>query len=78
VKSVTLNLKTPEGRAVLHKLAATADIFGQNFRPGAAEKNGFGYDELRKLNPKLVYVSISAHSHSGLDGSRREKWSQPV
>ena len=65
VKSVTLNLKTPEGRAILHKLAAKADIFGQNFRPGAAEKNGFGYDELRKLNPKLVYVSISGYGPKG-------------
>lgn len=65
VKSVTLNLKTPEGRAILHKLAATADIFGQNFRPGAAEKNGFGYDELRELNPKLVYVSISGYGPNG-------------
>ena len=65
VKSVTLNLKTPEGRAILHKLAARADIFGQNFRPGAAEKNGFGYDELRKLNPKLVYVSISGYGPKG-------------
>jgi crotonobetainyl-CoA:carnitine CoA-transferase CaiB-like acyl-CoA transferase len=65
VKSVTLNLKTPEGRAILHKLAAKADIFGQNFRPGAAERNGFGYDELRKLNPKLVYVSISGYGIKG-------------
>jgi crotonobetainyl-CoA:carnitine CoA-transferase CaiB-like acyl-CoA transferase len=65
VKSVTLNLKMPEGRAILHKLAAKADIFGQNFRPGAAEKNGFGYDELRKLNPKLVYVSISGYGPKG-------------
>ncbi len=65
VKSVTLNLKTAEGRAILHKLAAKADIFGQNFRPGAAEKNGFGYDELRKLNPKLVYVSISGYGPNG-------------
>src|SRR5688572_12372331 len=61
VKSVTLNLKAPEGREVLHRLVAEADIFGQNFRPGAAEKNGFGYEELRKLNPKLVYMSISAY-----------------
>ncbi|MDP2333921.1 MAG: CoA transferase [Reyranella sp.] len=65
VKSVTLNLKTPEGRAILHRLVAKADIFGQNFRPGAAEKNGFGYDELRKLNPKLVYVSISGYGPKG-------------
>jgi len=65
VKSVTLNLKDPEGRAILHKLVAQADIFGQNFRPGAAEKNGFGWEELRKINPKLVYVSISGYGTKG-------------
>ena len=43
----------------------SADIFGQNFRPGAAEKNGFGYEELRKINPKLVYVSISGYGPKG-------------
>src|ERR1700745_485644 len=61
VKSVTLNLKTEEGRAILCKLVARADIFGQNFRPGAAEKNGFGYEEVRKVNPKLVYVAVSGY-----------------
>ncbi|HEX9557606.1 MAG TPA: CaiB/BaiF CoA-transferase family protein [Reyranella sp.] len=65
VKSVTLNLKAAEGRAILHKLVARADIFGQNFRPGAAEKNGFGWEELRKVNPKLVYVSISGYGPKG-------------
>src|SRR6476660_2234897 len=68
VKSVTLNLKEPEGRAILHKLVAQADIFGQNFRPGAAEKNGFGREELRKINPKLVYVSISGYGTKGPNG----------
>jgi crotonobetainyl-CoA:carnitine CoA-transferase CaiB-like acyl-CoA transferase len=65
VKSVTLNLKTPEGRQVLHRLVAGAEIFGQNFRPGAAEKNGFGYEELRRVNPRLVYVSISGYGPKG-------------
>ena len=65
VKSVTLNLKTAEGREILRKLAAQADIFGQNFRPGAAEKNGFGYEELRKVNPRLVYISISGYGPNG-------------
>jgi crotonobetainyl-CoA:carnitine CoA-transferase CaiB-like acyl-CoA transferase len=65
VKSVTLNLKAAEGREILHKLVARADIFGQNFRPGAAEKNGFGYEELRKVNPALVYVSISGYGPKG-------------
>jgi crotonobetainyl-CoA:carnitine CoA-transferase CaiB-like acyl-CoA transferase len=65
VKSVTLNLKTREGQEILHRLVATAEIFGQNFRPGAAEKNGFGYEELRKVNPKLVYISISGYGPKG-------------
>lgn len=65
VKSVTLNLKEQEGRAILKKLVAEADIFGQNFRPGAAEKNGFGYDELKKVNPHLVYVSVSGYGPKG-------------
>jgi crotonobetainyl-CoA:carnitine CoA-transferase CaiB-like acyl-CoA transferase len=73
VKSVTLNLKAPEGRAILHRLVATAEIFGQNFRPGAAEKNGFGYDDLRKVNPRLVYISISGYGpygpHAALPGT---------
>src|SRR4030088_79522 len=65
VKSVTLTRKTREGREILHKLVATAEMFGQNFRPGAAEKNGFGYDELRKINPALVYISISGSRPNG-------------
>jgi crotonobetainyl-CoA:carnitine CoA-transferase CaiB-like acyl-CoA transferase len=65
VKSVTLNLKEQEGRDILKKLVAEADIFGQNFRPGAAEKNGFGYEELRKINPRLVYVSVSGYGPKG-------------
>src|SRR3954471_8187548 len=65
VKSVTLNMKSAEAREILHKLVARADIFGQNFRPGAAEKNGFGYEELRQLNPRLVYISISGYGPKG-------------
>ncbi len=65
VKSFTLNMKSAEARGILHKLVARADIFGQNFRPGAADKNGFGYEELKKVNPKLVYVSISGYGPKG-------------
>jgi crotonobetainyl-CoA:carnitine CoA-transferase CaiB-like acyl-CoA transferase len=65
VKSVTLNLKTPEAREILYRLVKRADIFGQNFRPGAAEKNGYGYEDLKKINPKLVYVSISGYGPNG-------------
>ena len=82
VKSVTLNLKTQEGREILHKLVARAEIFGQNFRPGAAEKNGFGYEELRKINPRLVYISISGYGpkgpHADLPGTTqwRRRWAE--
>lgn len=65
VKSLTLNLKTDQGREVLYKLIENVDVFGQNFRPGAAEKNGFGYEDLKKINPKLVYVSISGYGPRG-------------
>ena len=65
VKSLTLNLKSEDGREILKKLVARADIFGQNFRPGVAEKNGFGYEELRRVNPKLVYISISGYGPRG-------------
>ena len=65
VKSVTLNLKSAEAREILYKLVARADIFGQNFRPGAAEKNGYGYEDLKKVNPKIVYVSISGYGPRG-------------
>jgi crotonobetainyl-CoA:carnitine CoA-transferase CaiB-like acyl-CoA transferase len=73
VKSLTLNLKKAEGKAILHRLVADADVFGQNFRPGAAEKNGFGYETLREINPRLVYVSVSGYGpegpHSRLPGT---------
>ena len=69
VKSLTLNLKVPEGKQILYELIKRADVFGQNFRPGAAERNGFGYEELRKINPKLVYASISAYGLEGPDAN---------
>jgi len=69
VKSLTLNLKTAEGRKILHRLVEKADIFGQNFRPGAAERYGFGYEDLIKINPSLVYASISAYGPDGPDAS---------
>ena len=65
VKSLTLNLKTEEARDILYKLVKTADIFGQNFRPGAAERNGFGYEQLKAINPAIVYASVSAYGPKG-------------
>jgi crotonobetainyl-CoA:carnitine CoA-transferase CaiB-like acyl-CoA transferase len=64
-RSVVLDLKTEAGVRVLHRLAARADVFVQNFRPGAAERMGIGEPALRALNEKLVYVSISGFGERG-------------
>lgn len=64
-KSVTLNLKTPEGLELARKLVATADIFVENFKPGVAERLGLGFDAVRQINPTIVYCSISAYGQDG-------------
>ena len=64
-RSVVLNVKEPEGRAWLEKLVGTADVFIQNFRPGAAERMGIGEEALRAIRPDLIYVSISGFGESG-------------
>ena len=69
-KSLTLNLKAPEGQAILRRLIARADVVLENFRPGTMERLGFGYDKLRKTNPRLVYCSISGFGESGPEASR--------
>ena len=68
VKSLTLNLKSDKGQKILHDLVKEADIFGQNFRPGVAEKLNFDYDTLSKINPKIVYASVSAYGPDAPDG----------
>ena len=68
VKSLTLNLKSKKGQKILHELIKDADIFGQNFRPGVAEKLNFDYETLSKINPKLVYASVSAYGPDAPDG----------
>jgi crotonobetainyl-CoA:carnitine CoA-transferase CaiB-like acyl-CoA transferase len=69
-RAITLDLKTEPGRAVLKRLVATADVLVENYRPGAFEALGLGYDDLRKINPKLIYASFSAFGQSGPKRSR--------
>lgn len=70
-QSIALDLKSDEGKQVLLDLAAQADVFIQNFRPGAIERMGFAEDVLRKNNEKLIYVSISGFGEEGpYSGSR--------
>ncbi|MGY6566088.1 MAG: CaiB/BaiF CoA transferase family protein [Halomonadaceae bacterium] len=68
-KAIAIDFKKPEGQEIMKKLLATADVFVENYRPGALEKLGLGYAELAALNPALIYCSISAF---GTTGPRRE------
>ncbi len=64
-KSITLNLKTDEGKEILKGLAAKADILVENFKPGVMEKLGLSYAELSTINPRLIYAASSGFGHSG-------------
>lgn len=64
-RSLALDLKTEEGRDILKRLVPTADVLVENYRPGAMNALGLGYEEMAKLNPKLIYCSMSAFGHTG-------------
>lgn len=64
-RSVALDAKTAEGKALILKLVAGADVFVQNFRPGAAQRMGLGYEDLKDIRPDIVYVSISGFGQEG-------------
>ena len=64
-RSVTLNLKTPRGRELLCDLVKSADVLIENFRPGVMDRLGVGYQELREVNPNLIYCAISGFGQSG-------------
>lgn len=70
-RSLTLNLKSPDGLEVLYKLVAESDVLVQNFRPGVVERLGISYEDLRKINPRLVYLSISGFGEDGPYANRR-------
>jgi formyl-CoA transferase len=69
-RGIVLDLKSEEGRAAALKLAAEADVLVENFRPGLTDKAGLGYEDLRKINPRLIYCSISGFGRSGPDKNR--------
>lgn len=69
-KSLTLNLKSDEGRAIFLRLVETADVLLESFRPGVMERLGLGYETVAQTNPRLVYCSLTGY---GPDGSYRER-----
>jgi CoA:oxalate CoA-transferase len=64
-ESFTADLKNPEHRLQLEKLLAKADVMIQNFRPGVIERQGFGYEDVKKLNPTIIYGSVSGYGEDG-------------
>ncbi len=68
--SVELDLKSDHGRDMVHAMVADCDVFIQNFRTGVAERLGLGFDVLSKINPRLVYCSISGFGGTGPDSRR--------
>src|SRR6187431_3533179 len=69
-RSITLDLKTERDREILKKLVATADVFVENYRPGAFEALGLGYEALSQINPRLIYASFSAFGQNGPRGEQ--------
>lgn len=64
-RSLTLNFKTPQGKEILKRLVADADVVVENFRPGVMERLGFGYEQLREINPRIILTSISGFGQKG-------------
>ena len=64
-RSLSLNLRAEEGKRILGRLVEVSDVFIQNFRPGTIERMGFGYEDLKALNPRIVMANISAYGQYG-------------
>ncbi|MCM3653431.1 CaiB/BaiF CoA transferase family protein [Metabacillus litoralis] len=69
-KSITVDLKSEEGKEIIYKLVKEADVLVENFRTGTLDKMGYGYDELKKINPGLIYCSISGFGRTGPEKHR--------
>ena len=64
-RGIVLDLKSEDGKSILRKMLTTADVVIENYRKGTMEKLGLGYDELRELNPGLIYAEISGFGRTG-------------
>lgn len=64
-RGITLNLKTEKGKEIFRKLVAKADVLLENYRPGVMDKLGLGYEELKKINPRLIYAACSGFGSYG-------------
>jgi len=69
-KSLTLNLKFPEGKEIFKKLVAISDVVVENFRPKVMDRLGLGYEIIREINPKIIYCAISGFGQDGPDADK--------
>jgi crotonobetainyl-CoA:carnitine CoA-transferase CaiB-like acyl-CoA transferase len=69
-KSISVDLKAPAGKEIVRKLAARSDIVIENFRPGVVKKLGLAYDDLKKVNPAIIYASMSGFGQTGPYGKK--------
>ena len=69
-KSIAVDLKAPQGKDIVRKLAARSEIVIENFRPGVVKKLGIGYDDLKQVNPSLIYASMSGFGQTGPYGKK--------
>jgi crotonobetainyl-CoA:carnitine CoA-transferase CaiB-like acyl-CoA transferase len=69
-KSLTLNLKAQEGRQIFSQLLEKADVVVENFRPGVMERLGFSYEQMRRVNAKIIYCAITGFGQTGPDASK--------
>ena len=64
-RSIAINMKSAEGKEIIYKLAKEADIIMENFRPGVMSRLGYGYEDIKKINPKIIYCSASGWGDTG-------------
>lgn len=69
-RGVTLDLKNPEGKEVLYRMIAEADVLIENFRPGVMARLGFSYEDAERINPRIIYASVSGFGQEGVYASR--------
>lgn len=64
-RSLAIDIKSPQGKEIIYKLAKDADVLVENFRPGVMERLGYGYEDLKKINPRIIYCSASGWGDDG-------------
>jgi crotonobetainyl-CoA:carnitine CoA-transferase CaiB-like acyl-CoA transferase len=69
-RSIAIDLKTDGGRDLVHRMAKDADVFVESFRPGVAKRLGIAYDDIRALNPRILYLSVSGYGQDGPGAGR--------